>query len=121
MNNKFIPIISVFMTISLIVFVSMQLYWLKEYYRALEQEFSNKVFASMENIREKVNDIEVQRYYANNKTNFSEAIKSTSGQATQQYIQSTTDSTNNKRVIAFSKNIIEKKTSHYQLREIMWN
>lgn len=63
----------------------------------------------MENIREKVNDIEVQRYYANNKTNFSEAIKSTSGQATQQYIQSTTDSTNNKRVIAFSKNIIEKK------------
>lgn len=53
----------------------MQLYWLKEYYRALEQEFSNKVFASMENIREKVNDIEVQRYYANNKTNFSEAIK----------------------------------------------
>lgn len=35
--------------------------------------------------------------------------KSTSGQATQQYIQSTTDSTNNKRVIAFSKNIIEKK------------
>lgn len=57
----------------------------------------------MENIREKVNDIEVQRYYANNKTNFSEAIKSTSGQATQQYIQSTTDSTNNKRVIAFSK------------------
>ncbi|MCT3649102.1 HAMP domain-containing histidine kinase [Elizabethkingia anophelis] len=109
MNNKFIPIISVFMTISLIVFVSMQLYWLKEYYRALEQEFSNKVFASMENIREKVNDIEVQKYYANNKTNFSEAIKSTSGQATQQYIQSTTDSTNNKRVIAFSKNIIEKK------------
>ncbi|MDV3663970.1 two-component sensor histidine kinase [Elizabethkingia anophelis] len=87
----------------------MQLYWLKEYYRALEQEFSNKVFASMENIREKVNDIEVQRYYANNKTNFSEAIKSSSGQATQQYIQSTTDSTNNKRVIAFSKNIIEKK------------
>ncbi|AQX08993.1 sensor histidine kinase [Elizabethkingia ursingii] len=109
MNNKFIPIISVFMTISLIVFVSMQLYWLKEYYRALEQEFSNKVFSSMENIREKVNEMEVDKYYANNKTNFSEAIKNSSGQATQQYIQSTTDSTNNKRVIAFSKNIIEKK------------
>jgi len=87
----------------------MQLYWLKEYYRALEQEFSNKVYASMENIREKVNEMEVDKYYANNKTNFSEAIKNSSGQATQQYIQSTTDSTNNKRVIAFSKNIIEKK------------
>ena len=109
MNNKFIPIISVFMTISLIVFVSMQLYWLKEYYRALEQEFSNKVYSSMENIREKVNEMEVDKYYANNKTNFSEAVKNSSGQATQQYIQSTTDSTNNKRVIAFSKNIIEKK------------
>lgn len=37
------------------------------------------------------------------------SYKNSSGQATQQYIQSTTDSTNNKRVIAFSKNIIEKK------------
>lgn len=53
----------------------MQLYWLKEYYRALEQEFSNKVYSSMENIREKVNEMEVDKYYANNKTNFSEAIK----------------------------------------------
>ncbi|NAW51665.1 GHKL domain-containing protein [Elizabethkingia argentiflava] len=109
MNNKFIPIISIFMTISLIVFVSMQLYWLKEYYRTLEQDFSNKVYASMDNIQEKVTDIEVQKYYAHNKNSFINAIKNHTGQATQQYIQSVTDSANNKRLIVFSKNIIEKK------------
>ena len=109
MNNKFIPIISVFMTISLVVFVSMQLYWLKEYYRALEQEFSNKVYASMDSIREKANKIEIDKFYAKNKNSFADTIKKNSGQAVQQYVQSVTDSANNKRLIAFSKNIIEKK------------
>lgn len=98
------------MTISLVVFVSMQLYWLKEYYRALEQEFSNKVYASMDNIREKANELEVQKYTSNKGNNdFLKALKKSSGEASQQYIQSITDSADNKRLIAFSKNIIEKK------------
>ena len=53
MNNKFIPIISVFMTISLVVFVALQFYWLKSYYEALEQDFSNKVHAALESSAKK--------------------------------------------------------------------
>ena len=41
------------MTISLIVFVSLQFYWLKEYYASLEQEFSNKVHIALENSAQK--------------------------------------------------------------------
>ena len=38
------------MTISLVVFVSLQFYWLKEYYTALEQDFSNKVYTALDRI-----------------------------------------------------------------------
>ena len=62
MNNKFIPILSVFMTISLIVFVSLQFYWLKEYYASLEQEFSNKVHIALENSAQKISEIEFNKY-----------------------------------------------------------
>ena len=62
MNNKFIPILSVFMTISLVVFVSMQFYWLKEYYASLEQEFANKVHTALENSAQKISEIEVSKY-----------------------------------------------------------
>lgn len=41
------------MTISLVVFVSLQFYWLKEYYSALEQDFSNKVYTALENSSKK--------------------------------------------------------------------
>ena len=62
MNNKFIPIISVFMTISLVVFVSLQLYWIKELYTSLEQDFSNKVYSALETSTQKINQIEVNKY-----------------------------------------------------------
>ncbi len=72
MNNRFIPIISVFMTISLIVFVALQFYWLKGYYGALEQEFSNNVHNALESTAKKVNVLEVEKYYAKfRNTNFS--------------------------------------------------
>lgn len=110
MNNKFIPIISVFMTISLVVFVSMQLYWLREYYSALEQDFSNKVYTSMNQVREKVINLEVQKYFSSNgNSNILDSIRSNSKQPIQQNIQVITDSANNKRLIAFSKNILERK------------
>ena len=64
MNNRFIPIISVLMTISLIVFVTLQLYWIKELYSALDQDFSNKVYAALETSTKKIVDIENDKYYA---------------------------------------------------------
>lgn len=110
MNNKFIPIISVFMTISLVVFVSMQLYWLKEYYSALEQDFSNKVYASMGNIRDQAIELEVQKYFSyNGDSSFVDSIRKHSDKAVQQQAQVITDSAGVSRLLAFSHNIIERK------------
>lgn len=107
MNNKFIPIISVFMTISLIVFVTLQFYWLKGYYEALEQDFSNKVHSAMENTAKKVTDIEIKKYYAQYK-NFDKDIISGGSQPSLTAIQQVEDSAS-KRTITYSKNIIENK------------
>jgi len=58
------------MTISLIVFVTLQFYWLKGYYGALEQEFSNKVYTVLENTSKNISDIEVEKYLNENYKNF---------------------------------------------------
>lgn len=52
------------MTISLIVFVALQFYWLKGYYGALEQDFGNNVHTALEKTAKKINIIEVEKYYA---------------------------------------------------------
>ena len=70
MNNKFIPFISVLMTISLIVFVVLQFYWIKELYTALNQEFSNKVYSAMESSTQKVAQLEVDKYLNQEYKNF---------------------------------------------------
>ncbi len=106
MNNRFIPVLSVFMTISLVVFVSLQFYWLREYYHSLEQDFSNKVFAAMESGVAEINRVEVEKYYSDYK-NFANTIEATSDQPTQNYIQAIRDSAD-RRLISFSKNIVEK-------------
>ena len=41
------------MTVSLVAFVSLQLYWLRGYYVALEQDFSNKVHSVLEKSTQK--------------------------------------------------------------------
>ncbi len=106
MNNKFIPIISVFMTISLVVFVALQFYWLKSYYEALEQDFSNKVHAALESSAKKMTDIEVEKYYAQYKNLDKDVTSSTQPSVTA--IQQVEDSAS-RRTITYSKNIIENK------------
>ena len=106
MNNKFIPIISVFMTISLVVFVALQFYWLKSYYEALEQDFSNKVHAALESSAKKMTDIEVEKYYAQYKNLNKDVMGSTQPSVTA--IQQVEDSAS-RRTITYSKNIIENK------------
>ena len=107
MNNKFIPIISVFMTISLIVFVALQFYWLKGYYGALEQDFSNKVHSALEVTTKKIGDIEIEKYYDRYKNFDEEAIKS-GKQPSLTMIQTVEDSAS-KRQITTYKNIIDSK------------
>lgn len=107
MNNKFIPIISVFMTISLVVFVSLQFYWLREYYAALEQDFSNKVYTALENTSKKIGEIEVQKYNEKFK-NFDKTLAENEKNPTLFQIQQTQDSAN-KTTLTFNKTIIEKQ------------
>ncbi|MBB6371565.1 sensor histidine kinase [Chryseobacterium shigense] len=107
MNNKFIPIISVFMTISLIVFVTLQFYWLKRYYGTLEQDFSNKVYTALESTAKSVSEIEVEKYMNENNKNFRNDIIANSKQPSLTTIQQVEDSGTQRQII-YSKNIIEK-------------
>ncbi|MGG5209082.1 sensor histidine kinase [Chryseobacterium sp. MIQD13] len=107
MNNKFIPIISVFMTISLIVFVTLQFYWLKRYYGTLEQDFSNKVYTALESTAKSVSEIEVEKYMNENNKNFRNNIIANSKQPSLTTIQQVEDSGTQRQII-YSKNIIEK-------------
>ncbi|ASK31466.1 two-component sensor histidine kinase [Chryseobacterium sp. T16E-39] len=107
MNNKFIPIISVFMTISLIVFVTLQFYWLKGYYGALEQDFSNKVYAALESTSKNISEIEVEKYLNDDFKNFRKNVVSNNNQPSLTTIQQVEDSGAQRQII-YSKNIIEK-------------
>ncbi|WP_175620231.1 sensor histidine kinase [Chryseobacterium schmidteae] len=106
MNNKFIPIISVFMTISLIVFVTLQFYWLKNYYVALEQEFSNKVYSALENTSKNVAEIEAEKLFNENYPNLRDNVKANSKKPSLTTIQQTQDSGTQKSIVYY-RNIIE--------------
>ena len=109
MNNKFIPIISVFMTISLIVFVALQFYWLKGYYTALEQDFSNKVYAALEQSTKKISDIEIDKYLNKEEyKNFGNSILANTDKPTLTTIQQVEDSAT-RRSIIYSKNYVERQ------------
>jgi two-component system phosphate regulon sensor histidine kinase PhoR len=109
MNNKFIPVISVFMTISLIVFVTLQVYWLKGYYRALEEQFSNRVNSALESTTQKISEIEVDKILNHGDyKNFGKTIIKGANQPSQTYIQQSADSANRK-TITFQNKIIENQ------------
>lgn len=95
------------MTISLIVFVTLQFYWLKGYYGALEQDFSNKVYTALESTAKSVSEIEVEKYMNENNKNFRNDIIANSKQPSLTTIQQVEDSGTQRQII-YSKNIIEK-------------
>lgn len=106
MNNKFIPIISVFMTISLIVFVTLQFYWLKNYYVALEQEFSNKVYSALENTSKNIAEIEVEKLFNENYSNLRDNVKANKDKPSLTTIQQTQDSGTQKSIVYY-RNLTE--------------
>lgn len=109
MNNRFIIILSISMTISLVAFVSLQLYWLRGYYSALEQDFSNKVHSVLESSTKKISEIEIDKYLNTEYPNFGKNVISTrEEQPTETYIQQITDSAMRKQIL-FSKKIVESK------------
>jgi two-component system phosphate regulon sensor histidine kinase PhoR len=95
------------MTISLIVFVTLQFYWLKNYYGALEQEFSNKVYSALESTSKNMEEIEVDKYLNIDNKDFRNNILANSDQPTLTTIQQVEDSGTQRQII-YSKNIIEK-------------
>ena len=108
MSNRFIPFISVLMTISMIVFVTLQLYWIKELYSALNQDFSNKVYSALESSAQKVAQIEVDKYLNDENKNFAKTVVEGSNQPNQTYIQQNADSAN-RTTITFQKSIVENQ------------
>ncbi|MGA9212917.1 sensor histidine kinase [Kaistella sp.] len=108
MNNKFIPFISVLMTISMIVFVTLQLYWIKELYSALNQDFSNKVYSALEISAVKTQELEVEKYLNKDNKNFGKTVVEGSSQPTQTYIQQSSDSANTS-TLTFQKSIVENQ------------
>src|SRR5690606_22908443 len=103
-----IPFISVLMTISMIVFVTLQLYWLKELYGALNQDFSNKVYSSMESSALKISQLENEKYLNQDFKNFGKSVVDSSNKPTQTYIQQNSDAGNRETVI-FQKSIVENQ------------
>lgn len=95
------------MTISLIVFVTLQFYWLKGYYVALEQDFSNKVYSALENTSKNIANLEVEKLLNENYSGLRDSIKANSNKPSLTTIQQTIDS-GSQRQIVYSKNLIER-------------
>ncbi|ADQ82306.1 integral membrane sensor signal transduction histidine kinase [Riemerella anatipestifer ATCC 11845 = DSM 15868] len=105
MRNKFIPIISILMTISLLVFVSFQFYWLKEYYSSIEEEFAGKVQKVLERSTQDISNIEIDKYLKEYE-GFQASINEDKNKPTLNIIRQVQDSAD-KKLISFSRSIIE--------------
>lgn len=103
------------MTISLIVFVTLQFYWLKGYYGVLEQDFSNKVYAVLESTSKSIEEIEADKYLNQDYKDFRKNILANNKQPSLTTIQQVEDSGTQRQII-YSKNIIEKPSSRFLKR-----
>ncbi len=92
----------------MIVFVSLQLYWIKELYSALNQDFSNKVYSALESSTMKAQQIEVDDYLNEYYKNFGKNVVDSSNHPTQFYIQQSSDS-GTKSTLTFQKSIVENR------------
>ncbi len=108
MNQRFIPIISFLMSVSVIVFVTLQIKWLKEYYGALDQDFSNKVETALERAVGEISELEIDRYLNETYKDFGKTVIANSQQPSSTIIQQTEDSAS-RRTITYQQNIIERE------------
>ena len=96
------------MTISLIVFVTLQFYWLKNYYVALDQDFSSKVYSALENTSKNIAEIELDKLLNENYESFRDNIKANKDKPSLTTIQQTQDSGTQKSIVYY-RNIIERQ------------
>ena len=108
MNKRFIPIISFLMSVSLIIFVTLQIKWLKEYYGALDQDFSNKVSTALDESVKKISEFEVNKYLNEDYKNFGKTVVANSKQPTLTTIQQKADSAS-QSVISYHKSILQNQ------------
>lgn len=108
MNKRFIPIISVLMSISVVIFVVLQIKWLKEYYEALNQDFNNRVNQAIATSVKKISEIEIDKYLNKQYTNFGKTVINSYNQPTLTLLQQVEDSVS-KRIITYQKSIVESK------------
>ena len=92
----------------MIVFVTLQLYWIKELRVALNQDFSNKVYAALESSSQKAQQAELDKYLNVDYRNFAKNVTDSSNQPIQIYIQQNSDSAN-KSTLTFQKSIVESQ------------
>ncbi|MCT6868550.1 HAMP domain-containing sensor histidine kinase [Apibacter sp.] len=107
MKERFIPILSGLMTISLIVFVGLQIFWLKQAIDAGEQDFSSHVYKALNSSSKKINTIEINKFYKPF-TNFYQDINKQKDSSTIQTAMSVIDSQSVKYII-YKKTIVNKK------------
>jgi two-component system, OmpR family, phosphate regulon sensor histidine kinase PhoR len=107
MKERFIPILSGLMTISLIVFVGLQIFWLKQAIDDGEQDFSSRVYKALNNSSKKINAIEINKFYKPF-TNFYQDINNQKDSSTIQTAMSVIDSQSVKYII-YKKTIVNKK------------
>ncbi|MGM5630463.1 HAMP domain-containing sensor histidine kinase [Apibacter raozihei] len=107
MKERFIPILSGLMTISLIVFVGLQIFWLKQSIDAGEQDFSSRVYKALNSSAVKINTLEINKFYKPF-NNFYQDINSQKDSSTIQTAMSVVDSQSVKYII-YKKTIVNKK------------
>ncbi|MDR1877428.1 MAG: HAMP domain-containing histidine kinase [Flavobacteriaceae bacterium] len=107
MKKRFIPILSGLMTISLVIFVGLQVFWLKQSIDAGEQDFSSRVYKALNSSALKINTIEINKFYKPF-TNFYQDINSQKDSSTIQTAMSVIDSQSVKYII-YKKTIVNKK------------
>lgn len=123
MNKRFIPTLSIFMSLSLLIFISLQIFWLKQSIEANDLDFSSKVYNSLENVTNKINQKELKTYYALFNTLISNSKKNKYQKPKINIIQSIIDSANSQYVV-YKKYIIEEgkilipKKKNYHLSQI---
>lgn len=106
MHKRFIPTLSAFMTFSLLIFLGLQIYWLKQAIDANDLEFSSKVYKVLENITEKINNEELKSYQSKFNSLIT-TVKDKKNEPTVNIIQSVVDSASSQYVI-YKKYIIEE-------------
>ncbi|MCB9202659.1 MAG: HAMP domain-containing histidine kinase [Flavobacteriales bacterium] len=106
MKKRFIPVISIFMTISLFIFISLQIYWLKQAMDANNTEFSSKIYKVLEQTTEQINEHELKEYYSKFNS-LIDNVKEKKDQPKVSIIQSVIDSASTQHIL-YKKYIIEE-------------